>query len=75
MKINYAWKMLARHLNDRRGLVEQRKIFSSWQAKLLSRIRIRIFFVKFLEYRGAKLLGFESWKEAKRQTENVLKVR
>ena len=36
---------------------------------MLERIRIRMFFVKFIEYRGAKLLGLQCFKQAKKLTD------
>ena len=63
--------MLSKHLNERRALMEQKKVFRQWQAKLLQRIRIRMCFVKYVEYRGAKLLGFAAFKDALRLTNNM----
>ena len=40
----------------------------------MKRISIRMFFVKFLEYRGAKRLGLETWREAKIITEKIYQV-
>ena len=31
--------------------------------------RVRMFFVKFIEYRGAKMLGLACFKQAKRLTD------
>ena len=71
VKINYAQQMLSKHLNHRRNLTEQHKLFHQWQSKLLARIRIRMFFIKFVEYRGAKKLGIHCFKEAKRLTNAI----
>ena len=40
----------------------------------MKRIRTRMFFIKFLEYRGAKLLGIHAFKEAKRLTDIYTKI-
>ena len=61
--------MLSKHLNLRRSVTEKHKVFHSWQNLMLERIRIRMFFVKLIEYRGAKLLGFQCFKQAKRLTD------
>jgi len=74
VKINYAWQMLAKHLNQRRAVKEERRVFQLWQGKLLGRIRARMFFIKFLELRGAKLLGLYSFKESKKLTDVMHKI-
>ena len=61
--------MLSKHLNHRRNITEQHRVFRSWQALMLERFRIRMFFVKFIEYRGAKMLGLACFKQAKRLTD------
>lgn len=63
--------MLAKHLAQRRELKEEKRFFQLWQGKLLKRIRVRMFFVKFLEMRGAKLLGIHSFKQAKLLTDKM----
>ena len=45
-----------------------------WQGKLLKRIRVRMFFVKFVEIRGAKLLGLHTFKECKLLTDKMQMV-
>ena len=39
----------------------------------MRRIRIRMFFVKFVELRGAKLLGLYAFKENQKLTEKLQK--
>ena len=75
IKINYAQQMLQKHLIERRALMEQKKVFRQWQKKLLLRIRIRMCLIKYVEYRGAKMLGLQAFKDAKTMTDKMLKVK
>ena len=74
IKINYAWQMLAKHMCQRRDLASKVDCLRAWRSKLLKRISIRMFFVKFLEYRAAQRLGFETWKGAKDMTSKVKQI-
>ena len=63
--------MLAKHLRKKKDTEEIRGSFRFWQKKLLKRIRLRMFFVKFVEIRSAKKGAIEAFKESKRNTEKV----
>ena len=74
VKINYARTMLAKHIIHKQNKQEEKSVFRHWQSKLLIRIRIRMLFLKFVEYRGAKLLAIHCFKQYKHLTDKLQAV-
>jgi len=54
-KINYAHQMLSKHLNMRRDGKTKTDCLQLWRSKFMLRLQHRMFFMKYLEYRAAKL--------------------
>ena len=63
LKMHYARSMLVKHLNQLRGQKIIARSFNTWNTKFILRLRGRMFFIKYLEYRSSKLQGLTAFKE------------
>ena len=74
LKMHYARSMLVKHLNLLKGQKIVARDFNTWRSKFISRLRSRMFFIKYLEYRSSKLQGLTAFKQNIVDSQKITKI-